>query len=136
MSSKTLIFSLVLAVALHGLSMQARSEAAGGEPVVVRIVNAMPASGLPNVSMTIRVVGQGFFPPVSLGGGQEFLLKASENSSYNAVAVFGLKFAAFYPYAPTRDKGQAAVNWKVDDVGFYKSYDETKWKLDTPWETD
>ncbi|KZV34060.1 hypothetical protein F511_02833 [Dorcoceras hygrometricum] len=138
MLSKTLICPLLLAMTLQSLSMQTTSLAieAGRKPVLVHITNTVPAEDLSQVNMTIRVVGGDFLPSVALSRGQEYQMEAIENNPYIAMAYFGLEFAAFDPYLPGRDKGQAAVYWKVNDVGFYISYDGSKWKLDTPWETE
>lgn len=140
--SKRLIVPLVLAIALHGLSMQATSQAtidngAGGKLVLVNITDAVVTNNpRAHVDLKIRVIGGDFLPSVSLNRGQEYQLKATENISYICMAYFGLEFAVFYPYVPKRDKGQAAVYWKVNELGFYISYDDgSKWKLDTRWET-
>ncbi|KAI3469911.1 hypothetical protein Pfo_026574 [Paulownia fortunei] len=134
MASKFLFLPLLLALALHFSTLSAIQLEAGGAPPVIHIISAVAGNNLPLISIRIKAGGN-LKGSAELSPRQDYQINADVNDVYYASAVFGLRFASFHAYEPARDKGQAAIYWRADNLGFAISYDKTNYKRVALWES-
>ncbi|KAG8369730.1 hypothetical protein BUALT_Bualt14G0044200 [Buddleja alternifolia] len=137
MASKFLsFFPLFMALAIHISTLSvAQSNVVDGVLPVIDIISAVADKNAPQIRIRVRAGGN-FKGAADLSAGQEYQLNVDVNGIYYASAIYGLKFTSFQPYEPIRDKGQSAIYWRVNDLGFDISYDKTNWKQLAPWQSE
>ncbi|KAL8048349.1 hypothetical protein ABFS82_07G057900 [Erythranthe guttata] len=131
MASKYLIFPLFLAASAlcYFSTSPAAQVEAGGAQAVLYFTSALPSGSAPVIFGVDGVKAQ-------LSAGQKYQIKINANNDVHVSADYGMKFTYFESYSPGRDKGRAAVYWRIDDWGFAISYDNVHFKNVAPWETE
>ncbi|KAI5649893.1 hypothetical protein M9H77_35898 [Catharanthus roseus] len=100
-------------------------------------VNFIGRVGTKSSPVTIRCKVNVFqYIERSIVNGQKFSILPTNKDVYYCSAMWTRYFAGIQAFNRTRDGGHPSIFWKINEEGFHLSYDNRKYVLDTPWETD
>ena len=131
---RLLLFSPALVIFFLWASLQAERCSSSG----FEMKNELPAEEYADVRLDILVNSETkVIEDRVLNIGETLKWGATQNAIYYVLAVLGnIKFASVRGFDPTRDASHETVFWLIKEDGFYFSYDNASWKMDSQWDND
>lgn len=130
-----LLISIAFSITITATSLATNNQKNERKFATVHIINALPKNS--SGSLNLRCVSRHTELGVqTLKGGDEYNWIVTQRALFYCEALWIRFIASWHAFQPKRDSGHDSVFWKVQENGFFLSWDNSTWIRRAVWETE